>query len=136
MGQFFIKDIKNLTTKLQPLGKMIWCDFMKVFFCPIVIIVSTELATALKVAFSQKRLMRLSFLLADNPNYFPELEFWISFHSKWLKSCQIRTWICSNAVFEHSEQLHVLIWHDLSHLEWRKNLNSSSQRNDKPISPF
>ena len=48
------------------------------------------------------------------------------FHSKWLKSCQIRTWSCSNAFFEHSEQLHVLIWHDLSHLEWKKNQNSSS----------
>ena len=53
----------------------------------------------LKVAFSQKRLMRLSFLQADKPNYFPELEFWIFFRSKWLKSCQIRTWSCSNAIF-------------------------------------
>ena len=29
----------------------------------------------LRVAFSQKRLMRLSFLQTDEPNYFPELEF-------------------------------------------------------------
>ena len=29
----------------------------------------------LKVAFSQKGLMRLSFLQIDEPNYFPELEF-------------------------------------------------------------
>ena len=29
----------------------------------------------LKVAFSQKGLMRLSFLQTDEPNYFPELEF-------------------------------------------------------------
>ena len=45
----------------------------------------------LKVAFSQKGLMRLSFLQTDKPNYFPELEFLFIFHSKWLKSCQIRT---------------------------------------------
>ena len=74
----------------------------------------------LKVAFIQKGLMRLSFLQTDKPNYFPELEFWFFFHSKWLKSCQIRTWSCSNTFFEHSEQLHVLFWHDLSHLEWKK----------------
>ena len=29
----------------------------------------------LKVAFSQKGLVHLSFLQTDNPNYFPELEF-------------------------------------------------------------
>ena len=58
----------------------------------------------LKVAFIQKGLMRLSFLQTDEPNYFPELEF----------LC------CSNAFFEHSEQLDVLILHDLSHLEWKK----------------
>ena len=46
----------------------------------------------LKVALSQKGLMRLSFLQADKSHYFPELEFWISFHSRWLKSCQRRTW--------------------------------------------
>ena len=51
-----------------------------------------------KVAFSQKGLMRSSFLQTDKPNYFPELDFWFFlFHSKWLKSCQIRTWSCSNA---------------------------------------
>ena len=49
----------------------------------------------LKMAFFQRGLMRLWFLQADKPNYFPELEFWISFHSKWLKSCQIRKWSCS-----------------------------------------
>ena len=59
--------------------------------------------TKLKVAFSQKGLMRSSFLQVDKPDYFPELEFWFLFHSKWLKSCQIRTWSCSNAFFEHSE---------------------------------
>ena len=75
---------------------------------------------ALKVAFIQKGLMPLSFLQTDKPNYFPELEFDFFFHSKWLKSCQIRTWSCSNAFSEHSKQLHVLIWHDLSHLEWTK----------------
>ena len=79
----------------------------------------------LKVALIQKGLMRFSFLQTDEPKYFPELEFDF-FHSKWLKSCQIRNWSCSNAFFEHSEQLHVFIWHDLSHLEWKKNQNSSS----------
>ena len=34
----------------------------------------------IKVAFSQKGLMRLSFLQTDEPNYFPELDFF--FHSK------------------------------------------------------
>ena len=33
----------------------------------------------LKVAFSQKGLMRSSFLQTDKPNYFPELEFWFFF---------------------------------------------------------
>ena len=46
---------------------------------------------------------------------------------------------------KYSEQLHVLIWHDLSHLEWKKkNQNSSSGkylgssvwRNEEHISPF
>ena len=32
-----------------------------------------------KVAFSQKGLMRSSFLQTDEPNYFPELEFWFFF---------------------------------------------------------
>ena len=39
----------------------------------------------LKVAFSQKGLMHLSFLQTDELNYFPELEFNFFFHSKWLK---------------------------------------------------
>ena len=43
----------------------------------------------LKAALIQKWLMGLSFLQTDKPNYFPELEFF--FHSKWLKSCQIRS---------------------------------------------
>ena len=55
--------------------------------------------SSINMAFSQKGLMRLSFLQTDKPNYFPELEFWSFFHSKWLKSCQIRTWSCSNAFF-------------------------------------
>ena len=33
----------------------------------------------LNVAFIQKGLMRLSFLQIDEPNYFPELEFWFLF---------------------------------------------------------
>ena len=55
-----------------------------------------------KVGFFQKGLMNLSFLQTNEPNYFPELKFWFSF-IKWLKSCQIRTWSWSNALFEHSE---------------------------------
>ena len=47
--------------------------------------------TLLKVGFSQKGLMRLSFLQTGKPNHFPELKFWILFPSKWLKSCQKRT---------------------------------------------
>ena len=85
------------------------------------------------MAFSQKGLMRSSFLQTEDPNYFPELEFWFFFHSKWLKSCQIRTWSCPNTFFEHSEQFHVLILHDLSHLEWK---GLSAWRNDKRSSPF
>ena len=47
------------------------CEFMT--FC----ITEAFLHTLkfLKVAFSQKGLMRLSFLQTDEPNYFPELEF-------------------------------------------------------------
>ena len=88
--------------------------------------VNTFSTFLLKVAFSQKGLMRLSFPQADKPNYFPELEFWTSFHSKWLKSFQIRTWgwsECSKTAFE---QLQVLIWHDLSYLDWKEIQNSSS----------
>ena len=84
---------------------------------------------ALKVAFIQEGLMRLSFLQTDEPNYFPELEFWVTFHSIWLKSCQIRTGSCSNALFEHLEQLQVLIWHDLSHSEWKKFLILAQENN-------
>ena len=36
---------------------------------------SKALERLLKVAFSQKELIRLSFLQRDKPNYFPELEF-------------------------------------------------------------
>ena len=51
------------------------------------------LMSRLKVAFIQKELVNLSFLQTDEPNYFPELIFfyYFFFHSKWLKSCQIRT---------------------------------------------
>ena len=80
----------------------------------------------LKVAFIQKGLMCFSFLQTDKTNYFPELKFDFFFHSKWLRSCQIRTWSCSNTFFEHSQQLHVLTLHDLNHLEWKENQNSSS----------
>ena len=57
-----------------------------------------------------------------------------------LKSCQIRTWSCSNAFFEHSEKLQVLMWHDLRNLEWKKKskfkIPLSVWGNDKPINPF
>ena len=56
-----------------------------------------DLSPTLKVSFSQKGLMHLSFLQTGKPNYFPELKFWILFPSKWLKSCQKRTLSCSNA---------------------------------------
>ena len=62
----------------------------------------------LKVALSQKGLRHSSFLQTGKPNYFPELKFWILFPSKWLKSCQKRTLSCSNAFFDHSEELKVL----------------------------
>ena len=67
------------------------------------------------------------------------------FHSKWLKSFQIRTWSCSECSKKELEQLWVFIWHDLSHLiRGKKNQNSSSGkklgssvwRNDKHMSPF
>ena len=90
----------------------------EVYWC---IVIPLKNRRVLKVAFSQKGLMRSSFLQTDKPNYFPELEFWFFFfHSKWLKSCQIRTWSCSNAFFEHPEKLFVPIWYDLSHIEWKK----------------
>ena len=74
----------------------------------------------IKVAFSQKGLMRLSFLQTAESNWFPELEFWF-FHCKGLKSCQIRTWSCSECSKKTLEQLQVLIWNDLSHLQWKKS---------------
>ena len=43
--------------------------------------------SVLKVAFSQKGLMRSSFLQADKH----ELDFLFIFHSKWLKPCHLRT---------------------------------------------
>ena len=44
----------------------------------------------LKVASSQKGLMRSSFVQTNELNYFPELEFhFFFFHSKWLKSCAL-----------------------------------------------
>ena len=63
-----------------------------------------QIQCQVKVSFIQKGLVNLSFLQTDEPNYFPELKF---FFSKWLKSCQIRTWSWSNALFEHSDQLQV-----------------------------
>ena len=42
-------------------------------------------------------------------------------HSKWLKSCQIRTWSCSECSNKALEQLQVLIGHDLSHLAQKKS---------------
>ena len=59
----------------------------------------------------------------SSPNRRTELFSWarffilFSFHSKWLKLCQIRTWSFFNAFFEHWEQL---IWNYVSHLEWKK----------------
>ena len=87
---------------------------------------TSVLLLKIKVAFIQKGLMRLSFLPTDEPNYFPELEFLFFFQSKWLKSCQIRIWSCSECSKKALEQLQVLIWHDLSHLERKQNQNSSS----------
>ena len=55
----------------------------------------------IKVAFIQKGLMSLSFLQTDEPNFFPELKFWFLFHSKWLESCQIETWNCSECSNRH-----------------------------------
>ena len=81
---------------------------------------------SLKVAFSQKGLMRLSFLQTGKPNYFPELKFWILFPSKWLKSCQKRTLSSSEWSKKALEQLKVLFWHDLSHLEGKRIQNFSS----------
>ena len=79
----------------------------------------------IKVAFIQKGLMISSFLQTEEPNYFPELKFWsFFFHSKWLKSCQIRTWSCSNVIFEHSEQLY-LTWFKPFRI-FKKNQNFSS----------
>ena len=98
----------------------------------------------LKVTFSQKGLMPSSFVQTDKPNYFPEQEFWILFPSKWLKPCQKRILSCSNSFFDHSEELHVLFWHDFSHLEGKiiQNFGSGQWlslpiwRNEKRISPF
>ena len=80
----------------------------------------------LKVALSQKGLMRLSFLRTGKPNYFPELKFWILFPSKWLKSCQKRTLSSSEWSKKALEQLKVLFWHYLSHLEGKRIQNFSS----------
>ena len=82
-----------------------------------------------KGGFFQKGLMRLSFLRTGKPDYFPELKFWIIFPSKWLKSCQKRTLSCSNAFFDHSEELQVLFWHDLSNLEGKKNKMLAQENN-------
>ena len=64
----------------------------------------------LKVAFSQKGLMCSSFLQTDEPKYFPELEFWFFFHSKWLKSCQIRTCSCSEYFKKVASSKHRKQW--------------------------
>ena len=76
-----------------------------------------------KVAFSQKGLMRLSFLQTGKPNYFSELKFWILFPSK---SCQKMTLSSSEWSKKALEQLKVLFWHDLSHLEGKRIQNFSS----------
>ena len=82
---------------------------------------SAGLPTILKVAFSQKGLIRFSFLQTDEPNYFPELEHWFFFHSEWLKSCKIRTWNCSECSKKMLGQLQLLIWQDLSHFAWKNS---------------
>ena len=74
-----------------------------------------------KVAFIQKGLICLWFLQTDKPNYFPELEF--LFFSSFLMAQTmsnnlIGTWSCSECSKKALEQLQVLTWHDLSHLEW------------------
>ena len=73
-----------------------------------------------KGGFFQKGLMRLSFLRTGKPDYFPELKFWIFFLQNGSNHFIKGTLSYFNAFFEHSEQLHVLIWNDLSHLEWKK----------------
>ena len=81
-----------------------------------------------KSTFSQKGVMHLSFLQTGEPNYFPEQEFWFFFHSKGLKSYQIRTWSCSECSKKVLEQLQVFIWHELSHLQ--KKIKILTQENN------
>ena len=69
-----------------------------------------------------------AFVISPNrrTSFFSWPRILIFFCSKGLKSCQIRTWSCSECSKKAFEQLQVLIWHDLRHLEWKKFQNSSS----------
>ena len=89
----------------------------EVYWC---IVIPLKNRSVLKVAFSQKGLMRYSFLQTDKPNYFPELEFWFFFFILNNGSNHVKKELEEALMpfFEHSEQLHVLIWHNLSHLEF------------------
>ena len=120
----------NLTTTL-------YCDWLSCLVRK-----PNDFSKVLKLAFIQKGLMNLTFPQNDKQNYFPELTLWF-FYSKWLKSCHIRTWSYPYALFKHSDQLQVPIWHNLSHLEWkkirfwlRKIIWFIFLRNNKFTSPF
>ena len=49
--------------------------YLFLYFEVFVHIMMNKVKKVVKVAFSQKGLMRSSFLQIDEPNYFPELEF-------------------------------------------------------------
>ena len=74
-----------------------------------------------------------------SPNRRTKLFSWaiilIFVHSKWLKSCQIGTWSCSECTNKALERLQVLISHDLSHLEWKK-FKILAQENNLVHQPF
>ena len=79
-----------------------------------------------KGGFYQKGMVNLFFLQTDKPNYFLNYFF---LYSKWLKPCQMRTWSCTECSTKALEQLNVLIWHDLSHLEWKKFKTLAQENN-------
>ena len=90
-----------------------------------------ESRVCIKVAFSQKGLMRLSFLQTVKPNYFPELEFWFFFHTKWLKLCQIRTWTSLKLLWMLKKGIiaassSFLTWFEAFRMKKKKNQNSCS----------
>ena len=61
---------------------IIYNDSDEIFHALLMPLHENFLLIHLKVALIQKGLVDLSFLQADEPNYFPILNF---FHSKWLK---------------------------------------------------